>query len=201
MRLIRTVWNWEVAMWRSLYLWARRKPRHPLAEGETPFAYDGIIAPVLCTFLVMSVIEIPILDLLLKYALGWDEARGVLLIIGIWGVFWCLGLIASMKVHPHTVGPSGIRVRSGHGIDFPIPWEVVESVTKGIRSLEGNKTIQVDGETLMVTAGSQTNVDVRLTTPTLLAPHHEPVTEVRLHADDATGFVRAARARLGAPAL
>jgi hypothetical protein len=59
--------------------------------------------------------------------------------------------------------------------------------------------VVVEDDVLSVPALKQTRVVVKLQEPTILGGAQ--VTEVRLYADDAKGFVNAARERIGSQAL
>jgi hypothetical protein len=45
--------------------------------------------------------------------LPWEIIRLVADILGLWGLVWMLGLLASLSVHPHLVADAGLRVRHG----------------------------------------------------------------------------------------
>ncbi|MET8119482.1 hypothetical protein [Micromonospora sp. NPDC005291] len=193
----------EGAMWRSLYVWARRRPL-PLTPGDDPFGYLDVVKPILGIFIALSAIEIPIFDLIVSNVVPWRPARWIVLVLGVWGLLWMLGLLASMKIHPHVVGDTGLRVRLSSGIDLWIPWTDVEALHKRYRSLPSSKSVQIelegDRRVLHISVGSQTSVDVRLRRPMtfdLPGGRTEPVDEVRLYADDPAGLLRSAR---GTPA-
>jgi hypothetical protein len=198
----------EAAMWRSMYVWARRRPL-PLAPGDEPFGYLGVVRPILGVFIGLSAVEIPIFDLIVSRVVPWEPARWIVLGLGVWGLFWMVGLFASMKIHPHVLGATGIRVRLSAGIDFTVPWENIETVSRSYRTMPSGRSVQIEEaderRVLCVVVGSQTSVDVRLRRPTsipLPKGPTEPVDEVRLYADDPDGFVRRARtATVGAGAL
>ena len=191
----------EASMWRSMYLWARRKPP-ARAPGDVPFPYLGVVKPILGVFLALSVVEIPVLDLIIKHVVPWQPARLIMLFISIWGLLWMVGLFAGLKIHPHVVGDGGIRVRMGAGLDFTLAWAEIESVGKGYRSMPSGKSVQIEDDhgrrVLHIVVGSQTSVDVRLRHPVTIAlPQGDsgPVEEVRLYADDPDAFVRETRRR------
>jgi hypothetical protein len=198
--LLRRAAEMERAAWRSLYVWLRRRP--PVSDpGDAPFAYVGVIKPILGVFIVLSAVEIPIFDVVVTHVVPWRPARWIVLGLGVWGLLWMIGFLATMTVHPHIVGDRGIRVRHGAGVDITVPWDDVASVTKCYRSVPTNKSVQFeqDGErrVLNVAVGKQTSIDVRLRRPmTFELPNgpSEPVDEVRLYADDADGFPRGRRA-------
>jgi hypothetical protein len=199
--LLRRAAATEGAMWRSMYLWARRSPL-PLAPGDEPFGYLGVIKPILGVFIGLSIVEIPIFDLVVRNVVPWRPARWIVLVLGVWGLLWMIGFFASMKIHPHVVGDTGVRVRLSAGIDITVPWENVESVSKRYRSMPSGKSVQIEEEgdrrVLHIVVGSQTSVDVRLRRPTtfvLPKGRTEPVDELRLYADDTDGFLSSARGR------
>jgi hypothetical protein len=199
LRLARRALVYELGMWRSLLLWVRRRLPAGDAGGQT-FGYAQVVTPVIWAFIVVSAIEIPIVHLLVP----WPAVRTVLLAAGVYGVLWMIGMLASLKVHPHVVDDVGLRVRNGATVTFAVPWEEIAAVRSRRRSTEGMRSIQVhgedDGRALSVAVGNQTTVDVVLRRPLpLLAARGDgkPVGAVYLHADDPTALVR--RLRAGAP--
>jgi hypothetical protein len=187
-------------MWRSLFTWLGRKPL-PLSNGDEPFPYIGVVKPILGVFIALSIVEIPIFDLIVRKVVPWDPARWIVLVLSIWGLLWMAGFAAALKIHPHVVGDAGIRIRLAAGLDFTVPWDDVDTVTKRYRSMPSSKSVQVeddgDRRVLHIVMAGQTSVDVRLRRPlTFHLPKGEtdPVDEVRLYADDPDAFVRKARA-------
>ena len=194
--LLRRAAATEAAMWRSMYVWARRRPPAP---GEEAFGYLGVVKPIMGVFIGLSVVEIPVLDLIVRRVVPWQPARWIVLALSVWGLLWMIGFIASMKVHPHVVGAEGLRVRMSAWVDLTVPWEDIETVRKGYRSLPSGKSVQVEEEgerrVLNVVVASQTSVDVRLRRPLsfdLAKGPTGPVDEVRLYADDPDSLVRTA---------
>ncbi|RKN47703.1 hypothetical protein [Micromonospora endolithica] len=197
--LLRRAAAMEVAMWRSLFRWALRRPLR-LAPGDEPFGYLGPVKPILGVLIGLSVVEIPVLDLIVANVVPWTPARWIALGLGVWGVLWMVGLYAGMRIHPHVVGDRGLRVRAGSDIDVWIPWTDVQALRKRHRSLPSSRSVQVEQEgdrrVLCLGVGSQTSVDVVLRRPTtfdLPKGRSEPVDELRLHADDPDGLLRSAR--------
>jgi len=193
--LVRRLLVYELGMWRSLYRWVLRRP---VAPGGEAYGYAGVVTPVIWAFIGVSAIEVPAVHLLLP----WDAVRRVALVLGVYGLAWMVGMLAALKVHPHVLDAGGLRVRNGVSLDVVVPWERIASVRYRMRSLEGMRNLQVEGEgpgrVLSVGVGSQTNVDVVLREPMVLPVRRtagEPVAELRLYADDARGLV--ARLRQG----
>jgi len=181
----------EAGIWRSLHHWARRRPvgAH---QGDLTFGYAAAAAPLLWVFIVMSAIEIPLLDLVLP----WAAARIVFLVLGAWGLAWMVGLLASLYVHPHVAGDSGLRIRSGLMVDITVPWESIATVRTHRRTLPKTRTLQLEqegsGTVLHVTVSSMTNVDIELRQPiSVLVPKigTTSITRLRCYADDPAAFV------------
>jgi hypothetical protein len=171
--------------------------RRPAIEpGGTGIGYHRPVLTVLIIFIVLSAIEIPILDLIVH---PWPAVRIGVLILGLWGLTWMLGLLCAMLQRPHAVGPTGIRIRNGLEVDVAIPWSAVASVEIAKR-VDEPKSPRVAGGEYAERMQNETNILIELERPTPirlpgLAPRggaHE-VTRVRLWADDPRSFLAASR--------
>src|SRR5690349_422215 len=131
--ILRRVVALEITMWRSLYVWLRRRPP-AAAPGDEAFSYLGVVKPMLIVFIVLSAVEVPILDLIVRHVVPWRPARWIALGLGVWGLLWMIGMFAGLRVNPHLVGARGIRVRMGARIDVPLDWADVDVVTRSYRS-------------------------------------------------------------------
>jgi hypothetical protein len=153
-------------------------------------------------FIGLSALEIPILHLILP----WQTARTISLIVGGYGLFWMIGLLATLSVYPHVVGAAGLRIRNGTTLDVVLPWDTIGEVRLRRRSMPPGGSIQIDEERdariLSIGVGSQTSVDVLLSRPMTVAvakTRGAPVTQIRFHADDPDTLVAAARDRSARP--
>ena len=194
-RLGRAAWRAEVGVWRSLFRWAFRRPRVP--RGASGFAYHSPVLTILMIFIVLSVIEIPIVDLIVH---RWPWVRIPLLALGIWGVTWMIGLLLSYLTRPHAVGPDGIRARQGADVDVDLPWEAVASVEKSRDVLEKAPKVREEphGRTLALRMQNETNVLITLErpVPTRLGDAELELDAVRLWVDDLDGFMSAVRTHI-----
>ena len=79
-------------------------------RGASGFAYHSPVLTILMIFIVLSAIEIPIIDLIVH---PWPWVRIPLLILGIWGVTWMIGLAAraSSPVRTPSVRTASARDR------------------------------------------------------------------------------------------
>lgn len=194
-RIARAAWRAEVGIWKSLYRWAFRRPKVP--AGASAFAYHSPVLTILIVFIVLSALEIPIIDLIVH---PWPWVRIPLLILGIWGVTWMLGLLLSYLTRPHAVGPEGIRARVGADIDVDLPWSVIASVERSRDVVEKAPKIREEehGRTLALRMQNETNVLVVLERAVTTRVGGDPVEidAVRLWADDVDGFLEAVRTHI-----
>ncbi|MDF2555656.1 MAG: hypothetical protein K0R60_1551 [Microbacterium sp.] len=194
-KLARAAWRAEIGVWKSLYRWLFRRPRVPL--GASGFSYHSPVLTILVIFIVLSAVEIPIVDLIVH---DWPWVRIPLLAAGIWGVTWMIGLLLGFLTRPHAVGPDGIRARSGAEVDIDLPWETVASVEKTLDVLEKAPKIRDEphGRTLALRMQNETNVLVILERPVVvhLGDTAREVDAVRLWVDDPDGFMTAVRTHI-----
>ena len=195
--LVRRAASYELGMWRSLYRWIFRRPLVS-DSGTTAFGYAAVVTPLMIVFIAVSAIEVPILHMLLP----WEGPRLIADALGFYGLVWMFGMLASLRVHPHLVSESGLRIRNGITADITIPWDAVATIGNRGRDLPG-RTVQlhrIDGNAVLhVGVMKQTNVDVVLRRPTPLpVPKSggEPITELRFYADDPQALVAHAREHL-----
>ncbi len=183
----------EARMWVSLFRWILRRP--VCGPGETAFAYTRRITPILGAFIGVSAIEIPILDLILP----WQTVRVIADILGAYGLIWMVGLLATLRVNPHVVTESGLRVRGGNGLDITIPWDYLASIQANNRSLQGRETqVQRVGDEAVLSIGvlKETNVDIAFRDPTTLElprGETEPLRGLRIAVDEPAAMVTLVR--------
>lgn len=191
----KAAWRAEVGVWRSLYRWLFRRRRVP--RGASGFTYHSPVLTILIIFIVLSAVEIPIVDLIVH---RWTWVRIPLLALGIWGVTWMIGLLLSYITRPHSVGPDGIRARYGADVDVDLPWDAVASVEKSRDVAEKAPRFREEshGRTLALRMQDETNVLVLLENPVparLGEVVHE-VDAVRIWVDDLDGFMTAVRTHI-----
>lgn len=179
--------------WVSLGRWVRRRP--DVEPGTRAFGYHGATLPLMIVFTVVSVLEVVAVDVMVPWSPAWQWLRITLLVVGVWGVTFALGMVAGVLVHPHTVGPDGIRLRGGRSLDIRLPAASVARV-RAVRRTRDGASVQVEDGVLHLPAASQTTVEITLTAPrTLTLPRLGEVTvhAIHLYADDAAGFASAGR--------
>ena len=194
-RFARYIWRAEVGVWQSLYRWIFRRPRVP--AGAQAFAYHSPILTILIVFIVLSTVEIPIVDLIVH---PWPWIRIPLLALGIWGVTWMVGLLLSYLTRPHAVGPAGIRARLGADLDIDLPWDIVASVERSRDVTEKAPKVRDEphGRTFAIRIANETNLLVLLERPVTVRVSDRPtdIDAVRLWVDDPDGFMTAVRTHI-----
>jgi hypothetical protein len=179
----------ELHGYQSIYRFVFRRPKVP--AGGVGFGYHKLVLPILIVFVVVSALEMLVVDLIVR---RWAYIRVPLLILSIWGIVYMLGLLFGMIVRPHAITADGIRVRYGSEIEIPIAWEDVDSVVRRKRVNNGKQpkvTSDENGEaSLHMRIQNETNIEIRLNRPvSIRLPHGtETVSTVNLYADDPKGF-------------
>jgi len=189
----------EIGIWRSLFLWiTRRVPgRDP---GVQAFPYAKEVSPIIGVFIFLSCIEVPVVHLLLP----WEPVRLALLVVGIWGLLWMIGFLASMRVFQHLLTDACLRVRHGTRLDLKVNWDDVKTIRAVRGSVPTNKLVHLDGgehgTIARVAVLKQTRVAAELRRPIsiALADDPTPISEIHFYVDNPRGFVAAARERLDA---
>jgi hypothetical protein len=181
----------EIHGYQSIYRYVFRRPVVP--PGAAAFSYHRPVLLLLWVFIVVSAIELVVLDLIVR---RWEPIRLPLLVLGLWGLVWMVGLLLGMLTRPHAVGPDGIRVRSGAEVDLALSWDDIASVNRRAHSVQDKQpavSVDVEGRaTLHMWMQKETNVEVRLMRPLeLRLPHGtETVSQVNLYADDPRAFLQ-----------
>lgn len=85
--MLRRAFHAEVRVYSSIGRAIARRPAVP--PGGTGVGYHRPVLTVLFIFIVLSAVEIPILDLIVH---PWPAVRIPVLILGIWGLTWMVGL-------------------------------------------------------------------------------------------------------------
>lgn len=194
-RIGRAAWRMELGVYKSLYRFVFRRPRVP--AGASAFPYHSPVLTILMVFIVLSAIEIPIIDLIVH---PWPWVRIPLLIAGIWGLTWMIGLLFGFFTRPHAVGPEGIRARYSSEVDIDLPWDAVLSVERSRDVEEKAPKVRDEphGRTLALRMQHETNVLIVLEHPVTahLGDDRYEIDAVRLWVDDIDGFMTAVRTHI-----
>ncbi len=190
----------ELRLYRSLFRWISRRPDLGMPE-DVPFTYAKSVTPVMWLWIFASGTEVLVVHLLVP----WDGVRIALLVMGLWGLVWMVGLLASLYVYPHLLGRGMLRVRHGATHSISLPWDAILSVTHDRKDLDSSVwTLQPreteHGVDLQVGVSGEVNVHAQLRLPTPVSTAKGPmdIVELSFFADDPRALVAEARAILAA---
>jgi hypothetical protein len=200
-RLVWTAVKLEVTLYLALGRWVTRRPDIP--AGTTPIGYSRLVAPMLWLWIFGSATEVVVLDVLLSR--WWTPLRIPLLVVGIWGLVWMLGMLSAYRTRPHLLGEVALQVRDGIHARVDVPLARIASIRPADHELPGLlKSVHVEGEgegaILLIGVGSQTNLELVLTAPTTLVTPKGPTTvgRVGLWVDEPREVADVLRRRLSA---
>lgn len=196
--LVRRVVMFEVRLYRSLIRWVARRPDVPAGEA---FGYAKLTTPVMWLWIFGSAIEMPVAHLVIP----WDPVRIAALVVGVWGLLWMVGLLASLNVYPHLLDDTTLRVRHGASTDITIPLDAIASITVQRRDLPSSiRTLQPretdGGIDLQVGVSGEVNVHTVLRKP-MTVPMSKgslEITELSFLADEPRVLVARVRQNLDA---
>lgn len=102
----------ELALYRSLARWIARRPDVP--DGSTAISHAQLVGPMLWLWIFGSATEVVVVEVVLRAIdANWAEVlRLPLLVVGIWGVLWMLGMMAAYRVRPHLLKSDRLRIRN-----------------------------------------------------------------------------------------
>ena len=191
----------ELRIYANIGRFIARRPAIP--RGAAGFSYHKPVLTVLMIFIILSAVEIPIVDLIVHRG---PVVRVSFLVLGIWGVTWMFGFLCAYLMRPHTVGPDGIRVRQGLEVDIPLSWDDIASVAR-VKRVDEPKSPRIeeadDSRTLVFRMQDETAIEIELERPTVVRlPGRAPkggdqeITGVRLWVDDPKAFMDEVRKHL-----
>ena len=207
-RVLRFAWaalRLEITLYQALVRWIARRPEVP--QGTVPIGYSGLVAPMLWLWIFGSAVEVVVLDVVLSR--WWEPLRVPLLVLGVWGLMWMLGMMAAYRVRPHLLGEHALQVRDGIHARVDVPLERIAGIRRVEHELPGIlRSVHLEGvegeepeALLLVGVSSRTNLELVLTGPTRLETPHGPATATRvgLWVDEPREVAELVRRRLSAP--
>ncbi|WP_286929157.1 MULTISPECIES: hypothetical protein [Aeromicrobium] len=159
----------ELALYRSLVRWIARRPDVP--AGATPIGYAQLVGPMLWLWIFGSATETVAVELVLRHVdAAWADAiRLPLLVLGIWGVLWMLGLLASYRVRPHLLHDDRLRLRCGARTWVDVPLAAVAGCRLVEHEMPGTiRSVHHEDDLLLLGVSGRTNLELELTGVTTL---------------------------------
>lgn len=119
--------RFEALLWESIWRWVSRRPLVP--ECGQGFSYHRYELPVLLAFAVLGIVEIA----LVHWLLPWPTVRVVALVLGVMGVVWVLGFLASLSTRPHHVTDTTLTVRVDAHHEIRIERSTITTARTGLK--------------------------------------------------------------------
>lgn len=188
----------ELALYGQLVRWIVRRPDVP--AGATPVPYSRLATPVVWLFIFGSTVEVVAFDLVLSRWLTF--LRLPFLVLGVWGVVWMLGLMASYRMRPHLLTDDHLHVRNMARTDIVVPLDAVTEVRVADVDESGIRSVKVVDDTLLVLVSGRTNLQLTLVEGTTITTPHGVLTPatVGLWVDEPREVAELIRRRRSAPA-
>ncbi|MEI2715105.1 MAG: hypothetical protein V9G04_17865 [Nocardioides sp.] len=152
----------EVALYACLWRWITRRPDVP--AGARPIPYAQLSAPMVWLFVFGSGIEVIVIEVILRSLdQAWADAiRLPVLILGIWGVIWMIGLAAAYRTRPHLLTSEALYARSFALTDVAVPLSAIKKVSAVEQEVEGIRFVHKIEDRLVLAVSSRTNLRVEL---------------------------------------
>ena len=189
-RLPRLAWEallLELAIYRALARWVVRRPDVP--RGATAIHYSRLAGPMIWLWTFGSAVEVVVVDVVVSHWV--PSIRIPLLVLGIWGVLWMVGLYAAYRVRPHVLTGSELVIRGGLRAQVVVPLPSIASVRTQEHELPGivkSLHVEAEGEGRIVLLGvsSRTNLELELVGQTVVrtTSGEETAARIGLWVDD-----------------
>lgn len=189
---VRRIMGFDAKGMVSLALWFTRR-RHGVPPGAVPVPYFGAQAPALVVFLGAMVVELVVIEIVLRNVGAPLAVRAVLIGLDGYSILLALAIIASCVTRPHVVSTAEVRIRSGAFFDLRIPRDQIATARR-IRAYSEKGTVRVTGDVLTVAVSSQANLLFELTAPLMATRPLGATCEirtVRCFADDPAAALEA----------
>ena len=150
----------ELRLYAVIVPWLLRRRDVPAAGQAWPYA--ALVAPVLWLWVFGSATEVVVFHLIIP----WETVRLVVDVIGVWGLVWMVGLLASYRVKPHVLLPDRLIVRNGVQHDIAVQTaDIVSAVAREVELPSAMRSLHVlaDGDAQHVSVGVSGRTNVVLT--------------------------------------
>lgn len=176
----------EISILRHAFLWKGQPEMEP---GGTPFTSYRLLSPPLWAFLALVVIEIGVVDLLVRI---WSPTAAWLIFVASdISLLYLIGLIGSLRRLPTVLYGDRVEVRVGILYDFDLALQDLSAV----RGMAGGIDLKAPG-TLKASLLAYPNVVIDLVRP-IPSPkpfrRGGPITRVALALDEPDAFLRAVK--------
>jgi hypothetical protein len=160
--------------------------------GGRSFGYSAQVRPFFWVLLVLTPVEILLVDLIVP----WFWLRATLLVFGLLSGLMLAWMLWMLHKFQHEIDDDHLWLRYAREFEYRVPLAAIEKVTQGMTSRSLNKTRSVVDDTLVLEISNSTNVLLHLATPQEVdlgrRGVHE-VTKIEFWTDSPDEMVRALR--------
>lgn len=148
----------ELRLWACLFMWAfRRAPRSANTFSYLQHSSMGVM-------LIALGFSAPLEFLLYELLIPWQWVRILLVILGVYAIFWALAFVAALHVLPHVCEQDGLLLRYGIAAEAKIPYAAIQNVEARRENLTGRPNgFRVERKRQMGAFGVGGMTQVRLT--------------------------------------
>jgi hypothetical protein len=184
----------------SLFRWVfgRTKP----SESEFSYYKRSPLRMIVPLVVLTAPIELFVVHLLAHLFVPWAWVKWVLLIVGVYAVFWLIAFYASIVTLPHRLEEGGIRIRYGAFTEGFVPYTKIADIKytnqRATKFHDGLQAVPEE-DALYLAVGSMTNIALRLHAPHSiygLLKESAPASLIYLATDEPERFVRELRGRV-----
>ena len=153
--------RFELLLWESAGRLVARRPVVP--HGGRGFTFHRHETPILLAFAGLGLVEIVVVHWLLP----WPVARIIALVLGVMGVLWVLGFLASLSTRPHHVTDETLAVRVDADTLIRVERSMITAVATALHhaaedGLQIGRSPDRAGDVVSLVRHGQTNVSVSL---------------------------------------
>ena len=131
--------------------------RRDVAEGEQPIAYSGPLVVMMVALTAADGIVAVLLHRLLP-----PGVRNAALVLGVIGLVWLMGFVASLICYPHVVSAGRLRLRFSVFHDLTVPAAAIRSAGTTARDPDTQKSAERFDDEVVLAVGGRANVVVDL---------------------------------------
>lgn len=138
-------------------IWMLLTGKRDVKDNEVAIGYSG---PLIFMMTALTVID-GFAAFLLHFLLP-PRIRTIALVVGIIGLVWLLGFLASLICYPHTVSAERVRLRFSAFHDVSLPMVALNAVRTFDREPDSTHSARRIGEQLVMAVGGQANLRLEL---------------------------------------
>lgn len=138
-------------------IWMLLTGQRDVGDTEVAIGYSGPLVFMMSALTVLDGLAAFLLHLLLPAGI-----RTIALILGVIGLVWLVGFLASLICYPHVVGADRVRFRFSAFQDVSVPTTAITHVQVFDRDPDSTHAAARIGDQLIMAVGGQANLTIEL---------------------------------------